>query len=676
RQLLGGRAFGQQALQFLVDDRLDLLLVDALLDHGVDEEAAAELRRPVGGADAVHQLVLVHQALVQARSGAAAEHLREQVEHGGLGAAVLGHVPDAAHHHLRDLVLEHGAAGLGQRRDRHVRLLHGRAGRDVAEVLRDLLLRGLQVDVAGQHQHRVVRAVPGAEPLLHVLERGRVEVVHRADGGVVVRVPFGVHGLGDHLAELAVGLVLALALLVLDHAALFVEHLLVDRAEQVAHAVGFHPQRHVQRGGRHVLEVVGAVGVGGAVHVGRAGLLERLEVLARVVLGTVEHQVLEQVREAAAPGRLVLAAHAVPDVDRHDRGLVVLVHDHGQAVGQGELLVRDADDRGRAVGVRRRQVEGGPERGGQGERQRSGAQQAGGTGGTGGREGHAALLCKVGDRPWRTDGIAPILPSRPCRGVAQTSCILGPWTGSGTAWSPARTAGSGSSSRASCSTAAPAWSPPRASRGGPPRSTHWPETTPDACACCRSTWPGPPRSPRWRGNCRSPATRRPSTCWSTAPACCTRASASGSSTRPCWKTASGSTRWARCCSPRRWRRCWRTAPKWPTSAPSSARSRRWDASERPATTSARPRRTWSPHCWPRRSPGAASWCSRCIRAGHAPTWAARTPPCRWPTRWPACCAWWPPRAPATAAASATGRAKRCPGRAAPTERRADRKSVG
>src|SRR3546814_8308978 len=109
--------------------------------------------------------------------------------------------------------------------------------------------------------------------------------VHRTDRGVVVRVADRVHGLGHDLTQLAVGLVLALALLVLDHAALFIEGLLVDRAEQVAHAVGLHPQRHVQRSGGHVLEVVGAVAVGGAVHVGGTGLLERLEVIARMVLG-------------------------------------------------------------------------------------------------------------------------------------------------------------------------------------------------------------------------------------------------------------------------------------------------------------------------------------------------------------------------------------------------------
>jgi len=150
-----------------------------------------------------------------------------------------------------------------------------------------------------------------------------------------------VQRLHQRVVGAAVGLVLALALLVLHHAALLVERGLGDRAKQVAHAVRFHEQRGVERGGRHVLEVVGAVGIGRAVLVGDADLLERGEELALVVLAGLEHQVLEQVREAAAAAGLVLAANVVPDVDRHDRRLAVGVHDHAQAVGQGELLVRD-----------------------------------------------------------------------------------------------------------------------------------------------------------------------------------------------------------------------------------------------------------------------------------------------------------------------------------------------
>src|SRR5690606_34454311 len=217
----------------------------------------------------------------------------------------------------------------------------------------------------------------------------RVEVVHRADRAVVVRVVLGVQRAVDQVVGLAVGLVLALALLVLDHAALLVQHLLVDRAEQVAHAVGLHPQRQVQRGGGHVLEVVGAVQPGGAVHVGGADQLERLEVLAAVVLRAVEHQVLEQVGEAAAAGRFVLAADVVPDVHRHDRRLAVGVHHHAQAIGQGELLVRDqhlAAGRGTGGGIRRGQS-GDPEGGGDGHGQGRGERPA--------RDPHRDAPCAV-----------------------------------------------------------------------------------------------------------------------------------------------------------------------------------------------------------------------------------------------------------------------------------------
>ena len=58
----------------------------------------------------------------------------------------------------------------------------------------------------------------------------------------------------------------------------FDERRLVDRVEQVAHAVGFEPQRQLELIRRHGLEVVGAVVVGGAVDVAGAGGLEQPEV--------------------------------------------------------------------------------------------------------------------------------------------------------------------------------------------------------------------------------------------------------------------------------------------------------------------------------------------------------------------------------------------------------------
>jgi hypothetical protein len=106
----------------------------------------------------------------------------------------------------------------------------------------------------------------------------------------------------------AEGLVVALALLVLDDAALVIELGLVDRAEQMAHPVGFHEQSGLERGPRHRLEIIGAVEPGGAVHVGGADPLHRGEIAGIAVLGAAEHQMLEQMREAGAAGRLVLRA--------------------------------------------------------------------------------------------------------------------------------------------------------------------------------------------------------------------------------------------------------------------------------------------------------------------------------------------------------------------------------
>ena len=61
------------------------------------------------------------------------------------------------------------------------------------------------------------------------------------------------------------------------------------------------------------------------------------------MLGAFEHQVLEQVRKAGAPGPLVLGADVVPDVDRHDRHVMILVDDDVEAVGERALGERKVD---------------------------------------------------------------------------------------------------------------------------------------------------------------------------------------------------------------------------------------------------------------------------------------------------------------------------------------------
>ena len=181
------------------------------------------------------------------------------------------------------------------------------------------------------------------EPILHVVQRGTVEIGHRADGRVMVGVAYRIEVLQLLVFDQPERLVIALPLLVLDDAALVIEHLLRHRAEQVAHPVALEEQRHVERAGRHGLEIIGAVEPGGAVVVGRADLLQRLEEIARRILAAVKHQVLEQVGETGLALGLVLGADSVPHRYRHDRRLAVLVHQHGEAVVEGELLVGNVD---------------------------------------------------------------------------------------------------------------------------------------------------------------------------------------------------------------------------------------------------------------------------------------------------------------------------------------------
>ena len=349
---LGAREFflrrprGEEGLEFLFEHGFHLGQVLARLGGGEDEEHAAELAGQDERADVGRDLVVVDHAPVEAGALANAQDVAGQGQ--VIDGLVLhrGDVPDLVDPGLRNPVLEDDPARFAAARELDVGLDQRRPGGDVAEVLLDPRLHVLGLDVAGDHQDGVRRAVPGVEPLVHVGERGGVQVFHRSDRRVVVGVAVGIGVLEDREEDLAVGLVLALSLLVLDDAALFVEPGLVDGRPHVPHPVGLHPQRHVERRRRHDLEVVRPVLVRRPVHAGRADPVEGLEVVVVVVLAAVEHQVLEQVREAGLAGLLVAGADVVPDVHRDDRRLVVLMDDQAQPVVEDVLRVRDVDDAG------------------------------------------------------------------------------------------------------------------------------------------------------------------------------------------------------------------------------------------------------------------------------------------------------------------------------------------
>ena len=114
----------------------------------------------------------------------------------------------------------------------------------------------------------------------------------------------------DQVLRDRVGLILPLALLVLDDAPLLVEPGLRERAKEVAHPIGLEPQDRVERFLGYGLEVVGAIGAGRAVLARGANLARGLEEVVVEVLAPLEHQVFEEVREAGLPARFVLR----PDV--------------------------------------------------------------------------------------------------------------------------------------------------------------------------------------------------------------------------------------------------------------------------------------------------------------------------------------------------------------------------
>ena len=214
-----------------------------------------------------------------------------------------------------------------------------RAGLDITEIGLCLGKGLFGTDVTGYHDDGVARAIVRLEPFLDVGETGGIEVVHRADRFPGVGVIGRKELLQDFLEDLAVGLVIALALFVLHHTTLFVELGLGDGVLEMAHPVRLEPEGGVQGVLRHGLKIVGAVEEGGAIEIGGTQLLQGVQVFALEILRALEHQVLEEVGEAGAAADFVLGAHVVPDVDSHDRCLVILVDDDREAVVEHALRV-------------------------------------------------------------------------------------------------------------------------------------------------------------------------------------------------------------------------------------------------------------------------------------------------------------------------------------------------
>ena len=215
--------------------------------------------------------------------------------------------------------------------------LDARAALHVAEPFLDQRLRHRPVSKSpATTRLALLGRVVLLEELHHVLVAGGREVRHVADDRPVVRMALRVEHLAKRELGLAVRAVLVtLAPLVLDDVALGVHRLRRHRLEQVAHAVRLEEQRELERVGRDVDPVVGAVVLRGAVV--RRRRLRSSKSSNSPGFTCCEPMNIRCSNRCAKPVRPVFS-RAEPDVVTHVRGddgdAVVLVQDDGQPVRQ------------------------------------------------------------------------------------------------------------------------------------------------------------------------------------------------------------------------------------------------------------------------------------------------------------------------------------------------------
>ena len=193
----------------------------------------------------------------------------------------------------------------------------------------------LRRDVAGDHHDRVVGAV---EALVEGDGVGAAEMLHLvapADHRLVVGAVEVERGVHLH-AELGARIVAdALVALLQDDLTLGQHHGVGEY--QAGHAVGLERHHGLELRLRHALEIGGVVVGGEGVLLPAHARHHVRELAGRMLGGALEHQVLEEMREAGLAGRLVGGADLVPDhVGDHRRAVVG--NDHQlEAVGEREV---------------------------------------------------------------------------------------------------------------------------------------------------------------------------------------------------------------------------------------------------------------------------------------------------------------------------------------------------
>ena len=324
------------ALHLVVHRRFHFARVHAHVAHGEAQRQPRIFQPKAERPAKQRELVVLHHALVQSRTFAAAQNLVEHVDGVVIGGALRR--DGVRLHHEREAILAvdgvadlRCACGFNDGGTGDV----AAAAWDVLEVLLDEGARLRHVEVAGNAERGVLWHVKRLVEIHEVAVVGGIEVLHGPDGRPLVGVlVVGHRHRGGE--ELAIGLVVvALALLFFDDLVLGVDADLLNLG--VEHALGFQPKPQLELVARQELVVEGAVlgrvGVQDAAGVFHVGI----ELATRDVLRALKQEVLEEVGHARAVGPLVLGADVVKHGDCDERGGVVLVEDDVEAVVQIEF---------------------------------------------------------------------------------------------------------------------------------------------------------------------------------------------------------------------------------------------------------------------------------------------------------------------------------------------------
>ena len=155
-----------------------------------------------------------------------------------------------------------------------------RTAGDFAEVVVNPLFRLFKIDIACNHHSSVVGTIPLFIKFFNVTECGRLQILQAADYLPVVRVISRIHSFVNHIAGMAIRLIVhTLPLFILDNLLLVFQYLLCDGIDHIPHTVALHPQNALECILGHDLVVDGPVVPGTAVEL-TAGIIDNLKKIA------------------------------------------------------------------------------------------------------------------------------------------------------------------------------------------------------------------------------------------------------------------------------------------------------------------------------------------------------------------------------------------------------------